>query len=114
MLRMKNRTNVKALGAEAALSVSTNTAMNLLINLTIQIEKPIRGNVFLLEDALVIALHQQKIKYYNSTDALNRPARETATAGHSTALMIKNAHTIETSRASSSWQSSSAVLSSPH
>ena len=113
MVRKPNPTNVKALGAEAALSVSTNIAMNLLTNLTIQIAKRLRGNAFLLGDALGNASRPPKIKSCNSTDALKRPARETATAGHSNAL-VENARKIETSRASSSWQSPSAVSSSPH
>ena len=106
---------MKAIGAETARSVSTNTAMNLLIKLGIPMARSLRGNAFLLEDALTIAVDlPAKMKSCNSTDALVTPARETATAGHSTAMKKKNVRTIETSRASSSWQSSSAVSSSPH
>ena len=67
-------TNVKVNGAEAALSVSTNTAINLLTKMGIPITSPLRGNAFLLEDALRNASHPPKIKSSYFTYALKKPA----------------------------------------
>ena len=61
MLRVPHSTNVKALGAETALSASTNTAINILTILGIPMTRSIRGNVFLLEDALKIASYPPKM-----------------------------------------------------
>ena len=61
MLRMPYSTNVKALGAETALSASTNTAINLSTILGIPMTTFIRGNAFLLEDALKIASYPPKM-----------------------------------------------------